>query len=217
MPGSALLAGATGLVGRALLPLLLERYGEVHLLLRRDASGLARDARLRPQVVDFAHLPTLPPIDDGFCCLGTTIAAAGSQAAFRQVDLDHVVAVARAARNAGATRFAVVSALGADPVSSVFYNRVKGQMEAALVTLGFRTLVIARPSLLLGDRAALGQPQRRGEQWAQRWLSPIGRLIPARWRPIEAATVARGLSQALHESRPGARVVESAELQRLGR
>jgi len=217
MQRSALLAGATGLVGRGLLPLLLERHAAVHLLLRRDADGLPADPKLQRHVVDFAQLPTLPPLDDGYCCLGTTIAAAGSQAAFRAVDFDAVLATARAARAAGVTRFAVVSALGADPVSPVFYNRVKGQMEAALITLGFRTLVIARPSLLIGDRAALGQPPRRAEQWAQRWLQPVGGLIPSRWRPIAAATVARGLLQAMHESRPGTRIVESAELQVLGR
>jgi uncharacterized protein YbjT (DUF2867 family) len=217
MERSALLAGATGLVGRALLPLLLERHAAVHLLLRRDAHRLPQDPKLQRHVVDFAQMPALPPLDDGYCCLGTTIVAAGSPEAFRAVDFDAVLATARAAHAAGATRFGVVSALGADPASTIFYNRVKGEMEAALRTLGFRTLVIARPSLLIGDRAALGQAPRRAEQWAQRWLQPVAALIPARWRPIAAETVARGLLRAVNESRPGTRIVESAELQVLGR
>ena len=111
-----------------------------------------------------------PPVDDVFITLGTTIKVAGSQAAFRQVDFAFVVNTARAARVAGATRLAVVSALGADAKSRVFYNRVKGEMEAAIAQLGYKSVVIAQPSLLLGDRAALGQPVRSSEVWAARLL-----------------------------------------------
>ncbi|MEO8924455.1 MAG: NAD(P)H-binding protein, partial [Caldimonas sp.] len=154
----ALLAGATGLVGRALLPLLLRGHASLEVLARRSVD-LGAEPRLHLHVVDFASLPTpLPSVDDVFIALGTTIRVAGSQAAFRSVDFDAVVAVARAARAAGATRLAIVSALGADPASGVFYNRVKGDMEAAVALLGYDSVTLARPSLLLGDRAALGQP-----------------------------------------------------------
>jgi uncharacterized protein YbjT (DUF2867 family) len=160
-PRIALLAGATGLVGRALLSLLLasKHYGRVHVLLRRPAPDIKGSPKLNVHLVDFAMLPAaLPTADDVFIALGTTIKLAGSEAAFRQVDFAFVVNTARGARAAGATRLAVVSALGADAKSRVFYNRVKGEMEAAIAQLGYETVVVAQPSLLLGDRAALGQP-----------------------------------------------------------
>lgn len=127
------------------------------------------------------------------------------------------MAVARAARAAGATRLAVVSALGANAKSAVFYNRVKGEAEATLATLGFELLVLARPSLLAGQRESLGQPLRRGEVWTLRLTRPIAGLIPAAWRPIEAQVVARAMLRALAETGArGVRAIESAELQRLG-
>ena len=216
---NALLAGATGLVGRALLAQLAADAGvaQVHALLRRAPAPWPLNERIAALVVDFNALPALPKADEAFCALGTTIGVAGSQAAFRAVDFDAVLNFACAAQAAGARRFAVVSALGADAKSSVFYNRVKGEMEAALAALGFDSLVIARPSLLTGARAALGQPQRLGERLAIAATAPIARLIPARWRPIDAAVVARAMVQALRQSTPGRRVLESAELQTLGR
>ncbi|HEX7438454.1 MAG TPA: NAD(P)H-binding protein, partial [Caldimonas sp.] len=162
---SALLAGATGLVGQALLKLLLDgaAYREVTVLARRVPAGITPQAKLHLRTVDFKHLPEpFPAVDDVYIALGTTIKVAGSQAAFRQIDFDLVVGLARAARSAGATRLAVVSALGADVKSRIFYNRVKGDMQAAVGQLGYESVVIAQPSLLIGDRAALGQPVRSG-------------------------------------------------------
>lgn len=211
---AALLAGATGLVGRELLALLCAdpRYRTVQVLSRRDVPGLQADARLTVHRVDFARLPELPAVDDVYVALGTTIAAAGSEAAFRQVDFEFVVATARAARAAGACRLAVVSALGADARSRVFYNRVKGEMEEAVAALGYSSIVIARPSLLLGDRAVLGQPTRIGERLAARLLGPVRRLVPAGVRPIEAGAVARALVVALGEAGPGLRILKSADM-----
>ena len=114
------------------------------------------------------------------------------------------------------TRFAVVSSLGASPRASGFYSRVKGEMEAALAALGFDSLVIARPSLLAGDRAALGQPVRSAERLALRLSAPLRRWLPKGVRPIPAEAVARAVLRALREARPGVRVVESAELHTLG-
>ena len=113
---SALLAGATGLIGRALLTLLLEspHYAGVHALLRRSVRDLPAHTKLHVDVVDFERLPALPAVDDVFIALGTTIKVAGSEAAFRRVDFDAVLATARLARAAGARRVIVVSALGAD-------------------------------------------------------------------------------------------------------
>ena len=155
----------------------------------------------------------MPRLDDAFIALGTTIKVAGSQEAFRAVDFDAVVAVAKAAKAAGASRLGVVSAMGASSKSSVFYSRVKGEMEEALSGLGFDTLVFARPSLLIGDRAALGQPVRSGEETGEkvaRWLGP---LIPANYRPINVKAVARALVQAVRETK-GRRIILSGELRK---
>lgn len=220
LPRSAWLVGATGLVGHALLPLLLESvdYAQVHVLVRRAAPGLPTHPKLATHIVDFGALPRdLPAADDVYIALGTTIKVAGSQGAFRKVDFDYVVDAARAARAAGARRLAVVSALGADPASRVFYNRVKGAMQDAVAQLGFESVVIAQPSLLVGDREALGQPTRAGEVWAARLLRPVMGLIPASVRPIEARKVARSLLRTMLADAPGMRVLSSAQMQDLGR
>lgn len=187
------LAGATGMVGRAILERLLadESVTVVHALGRR-APGVAHP-RLIPHVVGFSALPALPALDEVYLALGTTIKSAGSQAAFRAVDFEANLSVARAALDAGARRAGLVSAMGADAKSRVFYNRVKGELEDALMRLSFDGLVIARPSLLVGDRAALGQTARPAERVATvvgRFLTP---LIPANYRPIAATDVARAL------------------------
>ena len=231
MSRRALVSGATGLIGRALLVELLAarsgteagsspRYDAVHALRRGPPAAAPRgtpaDLRLHWHGVSFSALPAFPHIDDAYIALGTTIKQAGSQAAFKAVDLDAVLASARAAKAAGATRLAVVSALGADAHSSVFYNRVKGEMEAALSALGFDSLVIAQPSLLMGDRAALGQPVRRMENLAATLLRPLLGLVPASVRPIDATVVARALAGALQNPAPGVQRLVSAQLQTLG-
>lgn len=224
LPDSLLVAGATGLIGQQLLAAAGSFAGtgptHLHALARRPppppAAGAAALA-VEWHRVDFAHLPPLPRAAWALCALGTTIAAAGSQQAFRAVDFDAVLAFAHAARAAGVTRLAVVSSLGASARSGNFYSRVKGEMEAALTACGFDSLVIVRPSLLAGDRASLGQPSRRGERLALALTAPLAGLIPAAWRPIGAAVVARAMIIALADGRPGVRVIESAELQRMGR
>jgi uncharacterized protein YbjT (DUF2867 family) len=212
---TALLAGATGLIGRALLPLLQASpsYRHTHVLVRRPMSDAAPDEHTTIHLVDFAQLPALPAVDDVYVALGTTIKVAGSQAAFRAVDFDCVVNTARAAKAAGATRLAVVSALGADPRSAVFYNRVKGEMQDAIGALGFESVVIAQPSLLLGDRAAIGQPVRRGEVWAARLLAPAMGLVPRGVRPIAATKVAAAMLAATLTGEPGVHVLSSGQMQ----
>jgi uncharacterized protein YbjT (DUF2867 family) len=215
-PRTALLAGATGLVGGALLPMLLacKQYRSVHVLLRPAALDIKAKAKLEVHQVDFARLPAeFPTVDDVFIALGTTIKVAGSEAAFRQVDLEFVVNTARAARAAGARRLAVVSALGADAKSRVFYSRVKGEMQGAVTKLGYESVVIAQPSLLLGDRAALGQPARSGEVWAARLLLPLGWMVPKVLRPIPARAVANALLTAILDAKPGVRVLKSGAMQ----
>jgi uncharacterized protein YbjT (DUF2867 family) len=187
------LAGATGLVGRSILEGLLADTSVqwLHVLARRKLR--VADARLTCHIVDFAALSPLPPVDEVYLALGTTIKVAGGQAAFRAVDFDANLAVARAALAAGARRCGLVSAMGANAKSRVFYSRVKGELEEALGQLPFEGLVIARPSLLIGDRAALGQPERPLEKVSAVISKMLGPLIPADYRPIAAAHVARTL------------------------
>jgi uncharacterized protein YbjT (DUF2867 family) len=207
------LAGASGLVGRELAQQLANhsRYSQVHSLVRR-ASATATPAKLIEHVVSFDELPELPSVDDVYIALGTTIKAAGSEQAFRRVDFDYVVNVARAALAAGARRLGVVSALGADAASRVFYNRVKGEMQDAVLSLGYESVVIAQPSLLLGDREALGQPERGGERWARRLLGPVSGLIPPKFRPVPARDVAAALIARVLVTERGNVILPSREM-----
>lgn len=188
-----IIAGATGLVGKEILGKLLadDTVSEVHSLGRR-APPLTHP-KLQAHVVDFAKLPPLPAADEVYLALGTTIKVAGSQQAFRAVDYDANLAVAKAALVAGARKAGLVSAMGADAGSRVFYSRVKGDLEDALRQLPFSGLVIARPSLLVGDREALGQPHRAGETVGFAIGKALGFLIPSNYKPIEAKTVAQAL------------------------
>jgi uncharacterized protein YbjT (DUF2867 family) len=195
------LAGATGLVGRAILKGLLADASvtAVHALCRREPGVLHH--KLISHVVEFKALQPLPPLDEVYLALGTTIKAAGSQSAFRAVDFDANLAVARAALAAGARHAGLVSAMGANAKSRVFYNRVKGELEEALAGLAFDGLVIARPSLLTGNREELGQPKRPAERVAtivSKFLSP---LIPANYQPIAAAQVAGALLARVPEAK----------------
>ncbi len=190
-----LVAGATGLIGRALLARLAvdPQVARVMALVRRAGALGQQPPTVQAKVVDIAAPGPLPAADWAFCALGTTIKTAGSQAAFRAVDVDAVLAFAAAARAAGASRFGLVSAMGADARSSVFYNRCKGEVEQALAAQGWPRLVIARPSLLLGERTTLGQPARPAEALAQRLIPAVGWLIPRALRPIQANAVAAAL------------------------
>ena len=210
---AVMLAGATGLVGREVLAALSadRRYRAIHVVGRRAPA--TDDARARFHAVDFDRLPALPAVDDVFIALGTTIKVAGSQAAFRAVDHDAVLALARQARGSGATRLAVVSAMGADAHSRIFYNRVKGETEDDLRQLGYDTLVIARPSLLVGDRGALAQPTRWGERIGQLGMALFAPLIPADYRAIAASRVATAMLRTLAAGKPGTQVLLSGAMQ----
>ena len=216
---TALVAGASGLVGRALLQQLAapdSGYRAVTALVRKPIEPPPKG--VQQQVVDFERLPlSLPAADDLYCALGTTIKLAGSKAAFRAVDFDAVVSTAHAAQAAGVTRMAVVSAMGAGPNSPVFYNRVKADTEAALRRVGFQRLVIARPSLLVGAREALSQTPRPSEALMIKFFTPISSLLPASIRPIDAQVVARAMYVALHQSGDAVQMIDSGELQSLGK
>jgi uncharacterized protein YbjT (DUF2867 family) len=212
---TAVLAGATGLVGRELVRRLLvaPAYGNVIALARRALDVSHARLVVVPAAFDrldaaLADIASTPNAIDVFCCLGTTITAAGSKEAFRRVDHDFVIALGRWARRVDARRMIVVSALAANAASIVFYNRVKGETERDLLALGLRSLVIVRPSLLTGER----QEFRLGERIALAVSAPMRPLIPSRMRPIAAADVAQAMIDAAHADKPP-RVIESAAMQ----
>jgi uncharacterized protein YbjT (DUF2867 family) len=216
----ALLIGATGLVGGELLKLLLAdpRYSRVHTAGRRAPA--MTHVKLTAHVLDLAdsvQLAALPPVNDVYCTLGTTIKVAGSQAAFKAIDFDAVVAVAKASQVNKAVRIGVVSAMAADPKSSVFYNRIKGEMEAAVAKLGYESVSIARPSMLAGDRDSLKQTSRLGEQIGLKLMTAISFLIPANYKAIAAADVAKALHRMVTEGHAGVRIMMSGELSALAR
>ena len=151
-------------------------------------------------------------IDDVFIALGTTIKTAGSQQAFRAVDFDAVLAVAKAGKTTGASHLGIVSAMGADSRSSIFYSRVKGEMEAAVLALGFDSVVFARPSLLAGDRSALNRQKRLVETIMVAAFRQLKPLIPANYRSVAPEQVANALVDAVKAGAPGRRVILSGEL-----
>lgn len=192
---SALILGASGLIGGFCLHALLEEsaYDKIVVLGRRR---LARShPKMIQHIVEFERLKDhadLMAVSDVFCCLGTTIKQAGSQAAFHKVDCTYPFEVARLALEHGAQQFLIVTAMGANTKSRFFYNRVKGEVEQKLGTLDFNALHIFRPSLLLGKH----DPPRGAEAIAQMLAKPLTALMcgPLKpYRPIEARTVAEAM------------------------
>jgi uncharacterized protein YbjT (DUF2867 family) len=224
---TALLAGATGLVGRELLQLLLadDDYSTVHCVGRR-APAVAHPKLTMHVVADLtspALLAAVPACDDVYIALGTTIKVAGSPAAFKAVDYDAVMAITHAniaqaaIKNiANDRRLGVVSSMGADAQSGVFYSRTKGEMEAAITTSGYTSVSIARPSILAGDRASLQQAARLGEHIGLVLMQALRFAIPANYQVIEAAQVARALHRMVRHGQRGTRIALSGELQTLG-
>lgn len=206
----AVVAGASGLIGHELVAQLCgsPRYQAVTALLRRVPADLP--PALRALAVDFDQLDGTAwgQVDDAFCALGTTIKAAGSRLAFRTVDYDYCVGFARAALAAGAQRLCIVTALGADPHSRVFYTRVKGEVEDAVRALPFAAVHIFRPSFLTGPRAQA----RPGERLMLGLMGPLGFLVPARYRPVAGRLVAQAMIAAALDSRAGVTVHESEQI-----
>lgn len=214
---TAVVAGPTGLVGSRLLELLIQdpRYRRVVALSRRP---LEPGPKLDVVEADYDRLDhvlgSVTSADrplDVYGCLGTTIGLAGSEAAFRRVDHDYTLALGRWARDARAQRMLVISAMGADAASRLFYNRVKGETERDLAALQLKSLVIVRPSLLAGERNEF----RLGERLALVATRPFRGLIPASVRPIDAADVARAMLDAALADAPPA-VIDSAAMQGAG-
>jgi uncharacterized protein YbjT (DUF2867 family) len=208
-----IVAGATGMVGKEILEGLLadQTVAAVHSLGRRAPA--IQHPKLTAHVVDLAALPSLPRADEVYLAVGTTIKIAGSQAAFRAVDHDANLAVATAALAAGVRRAGLVSAMGANSGSRIFYSRVKGELEDALSRMPFEGVVIARPSMLVGNREVLGQPTRRGEVLAEAFGNVAGFLIPANYKPIKASAVAKALLSAVPSAK-GKTVLLSGSMRR---
>ena len=215
---SVTLLGATGLIGRECVRLLLSdpRFDRVVTIGRRALpdeilEGVDR-ARLTERVADLARLEESADAlatDRVICALGTTMKAAGSRDAFRKVDHDLPLEAARVALARGAAHFLIVTALGANTGSRVFYNRVKGEVEQALLALPFRATTIVRPSLLVGDRS-----ERRPGEVVGRYL---GVLIPGRYRPVRARDVATVLVEQAASDRAGALIIESEQIRTAAR
>jgi uncharacterized protein YbjT (DUF2867 family) len=216
-PKSALVLGASGLVGGFCVGDLLqdESFNRVTVLARRRLT--TEHPRLQQHIVDFDRREQFGPMlkaDDVFCCLGTTIRKAGSRPPFEKVDYTYVVESAAAAAANGARQLLVVSALGANGSSKMFYNRVKGNMEKAVSRLPFRGVHIFRPSLLLGDRKEL----RIGEQVGSVVMKVFALLMVGRhrrYRPIHASVVAKAMIETAKKDMPGVHIYESDELEGL--
>lgn len=209
----AVVAGATGLIGGYLCQLLGKStaYTHVWALVRRTTS---LPGEVSPLLVDWEKLESFSldtSIDEAFCCLGTTMKKAGSKAAFRRVDYDYVLAFARWAYAHGCRRFFVVTAMGADKQSVFFYNRVKGEVEEALAQIGFESLYIFRPSLLLGQR----RESRPAEQISARLSVFFRPLIPLRYRPVEAERVARAMYICAQNPEKGKFIIENNQILKL--
>lgn len=208
MPSVTLL-GATGLVGRHTLDLLASdpAFTRVVVVARRRFAE-ATAPRVEAHVIDFDRLaerPDLFRVDAVICALGTTIKTVeGSKERFRAVDYGIPLTAAQLALSQGVRHFLLVSALGASAKSRVFYSRVKGELEDALRTMGFRSVTILRPSLLLGDRSEF----RLGEMVAKR----LGFLAPGKYRPIHARDVAAALVRGVKDDVPGLHILESNEI-----
>ena len=206
---TAILAGATGLVGGECLRQLLAcpRYERVIVVTRRELGAAARHEKLREVVVEFDRLGEAKARlrgDHVFCALGTTIRKAGSQAKFRAVDYEYPLRLAQLTRHNGARHFSIVSALGASRSSPFFYSRVKGEVEEGLRQMGWPSLAILRPSVIAGERAESRPLERVSEH--------LLRLAPATWRPVPARDIAGAMIAVALREPSGVTVVESRQI-----
>jgi uncharacterized protein YbjT (DUF2867 family) len=214
---TALLIGATGLIGRACLGRLLaeNRYSRVTVVARRSTTKV--HPRLVEAILDFDQLAARADVlqgEDVYCCLGTTIKQAGSQTAFRKVDHDHVLTVATLARKNGARRLALVSSVGADATSKNFYLRTKGETERDVAKLGFEQLELLRPSVLVGTREQARGAEALGASLGSA-LAPLLFGPLRKYRPISADVVAAAMLAALRRDEKGVHVRLHDELHAL--
>jgi uncharacterized protein YbjT (DUF2867 family) len=209
----ALIAGSTGLVGSQLLKLLLDsdRYGSVVALTRTELS--ITHPKLIQVRIDYTQIDKYASeieADDVFCCLGTTLAKARSKEKFREVDFTYPLELAELASAKKASQFLVVSALGADRKSSFYYNRVKGELEEAIVKINFQGIHIFQPTLLLGPRAE----HRPAEEAAKIFYKIFWFLLPGKFQAIHAVKVAKAMLYYASRDQHGIFIHEAREMQR---
>jgi uncharacterized protein YbjT (DUF2867 family) len=209
---TALIAGASGLVGGECLKRLLasDMYSKVTVVTRRSLGLSAKHPKLREIVVDFEQLDSVRAdlrADHVFCALGTTIRKAGSQAKFRQVDFEYPRHFAELALANGAKHFSLVSALGASSKSGVFYSRVKGELEDALRAMKWPSLCLVRPSVIAGDREESRPLERLSEM--------LLRFGPATYRPVEAGKIAAAMIATARREPHGVTIIESREIPKI--
>ena len=215
MPKKAIITGATGLIGEQLLELLAnsENYNSVIVLSRREVHY--QNSKIQLEVVDFDALDDQADfwqVDDVFCCLGTTMNKAGNKQLFRKVDYHYPLEIAQAAYNNGATAFHLVSALGADTRSSIFYNKTKGEVEEAIKKVNYPKFHIYQPSLLFGDRGEF----RLGENVGIFFFKVFSFLMLGplkKYRGIESGKVANAMFQQAQNDEKGHFIHESLEMQ----
>lgn len=208
---TAIIAGASGLIGKQLLYNLIEagEYETVIALVRKELP--VASPKLKQVITNFDDLTSVQQFlkaDDVFCCLGTTIKKAGSQAGFRKVDYKYCYNLAKETHQQGSQNFYLVSALGANPFSTIFYNRVKGETEEAIKHLSFNSFYIFRPSLLLGDRKEF----RLGEKIAQLVMKPFSAFMLGglkKYKPIEALLIAKTMYKVAQKNAKGVIVIEN--------
>lgn len=215
---TALVLGASGLIGSELATTLIQRnhYEKIHLIVRKPIENHYSSV-CEQHVVDFDQLkayPELFQVTDVFCCLGTTIKKAKTKEAFRKVDYDYPVEAAKLASQGGAEKFLIVSAMGADSNSRFFYNQVKGDVEETLKTLNLSALNIFRPSLLLGERKEF----RLGEKIAAKASGLLNTIMVGPLRPykaIHAKKVALAMAISAESDKKGVNIYPSHEIEQM--
>jgi len=208
---TAVIAGGTGLIGGQLLNLLLnsERYDRVIAFTRQPLPAHSKLVTVELGQDKKLTIDSTWSVDDVFCCLGTTMAKARTKEKFYEVDFTYPLLLAQNTIGRNAKQYLLVSALGADRNSKIYYNHVKGEIEEAISAVGFNTVHIFRPSLLLGPRAE----QRSAEDAAKFFYKIFGFLIPAKFKAIESEKVARAMLQFASREQKGTFIHESKDLQ----
>ncbi|HET8861286.1 NAD-dependent epimerase/dehydratase family protein [Marivirga sp.] len=220
MSKTALIAGATGLVGGHLLDLLMEdkNYSTVKILTRRTMGG--DDDKLKEIILDnFDQLENHTKelkADDYFCCLGTTMKKAGSKKAFKKVDFEYPTTLAAIARENNAASFHAISAMGADSSSLIFYNKVKGEMEKGIEAMKLKKAFIFRPSFIAGERA-----DKRAAEKAALWFADKFDFIFSgpfkKYAAVHAKTIANAMLETAKNGKETFKIIPSDEIEQIGK
>ena len=201
---TAVVIGATGLTGSHLVQQLLadDAFNAVRILVRKPVA--LQHPKLQVELLDFNNYEDykikLGSGDCIFCCIGTTNShVKGDEIAYRKIDFDIPVNAARFGKEAGFQQFAIITAATANSKSRIFYNRLKGEVEEVIATFQYKSFHIFRPSFIMGERTE----QRLGEKIFRIIFQTVAKLLPAAWRPIDAATIATAMINATKKGRPG--------------